>query len=585
MTGLAVRARAAGAVAGLAFIVGACAADEETAQPAKTLASAPLDVPAAKDSPPADPDATTTSSPTGGGSGGPSGDLGVDTSFESCPKDRWCSALYPPGWKANAPADSQGRFLHDFSYAGYRSGEAPPISPPGGTYDVVATYGADASGVNDATAAIQAAIDAASRAGGGVVYLPSGTYRVAGRLYVSESNVVLRGAGTSSHLRFTKTTGMAGGANLTFAGSVSRDPQRALTVDGNERDEEVTLANVSGLAPGDDVAIGWTITGAFVADHGMTGTWTAFANQYQVFFRSKVVAISGNKVQLDVPLRYRALVRDGAALQKETGYIHDVGLEHVAVSNAVTWATAWAENQVSAISFKAVRDGWIDDVHSVVEPTASPYHLRSHGISIESSKRVSVLGSSMENPQNRGEAGNGYLFQVSRTNDVLFADSVAKNGRHNFIQNWGFGNVGTVFLRCVSSGGGQTTQSAPTSSATLYSEHHHSLAMATLVDDSRFDDGWASMNRGSMSTGAGHTSTGGVVWRAAGSGKVISRNFGWGYVVGTKKGVTVDTNVSVATGAGTAPEDFVEGKDQGDTLFPSSLYEHQRARRLAGTAK
>ena len=59
-------------------------------------------------------------------------------------------------------------------------------------------------------------------------------------------------------------------------------------------------------------------------------------------------------------------------------------------------------------------------------------------------------------------------------------------------------NVGTVFLRCTSSGGGQTTQSSPTSTGILYSEHHHSLAMATLVDDSKLDDGWASMNRGSM---------------------------------------------------------------------------------------
>ncbi len=33
----------------------------------------------------------------------------------------------------------------------------------------------------------------------------------------------------------------------------------------------------------------------------------------------------------------------------------------------------------------------------------------------------------------------------------------------------------------------------------------------------------------------------------------------------------------------TAPEDFVEGVGQGDTLEPASLYEDQFARRVAGT--
>lgn len=570
MSGLAVRR----AFAGIAFIVGACSAEEESASPSKALASAPIDVPAAKDSPPKD-----TASAT------PSSDGTVEPAYESCPQDRWCSTLYPPGWTSKSAADAEGRFLHDFSYAGYRGGEKPPANPPGATYDVAATYGADPSGANDATSAIQTAIDAASNAGGGIVFFPSGTYRIAGRLYVSKPGVVLRGTGLGTHLRFTKTTGMASAANLSFAGTLTRDAPRALTADANERDDEVALASADGLAVGDDVAIGWKITDAFVADHGMTGVWTAFANKYEVFFRSKVTGISGNRVRLDVPLRYRARVRDGAALQKESGYLTEVGLEHLAVSNAVSWGTAWAENKATAVSFKAVRDAWVNDVHSVAEPTEAPYHLRSYGVLVENSKRVSVLDSSMENPQNRGEGGNGYLFVVSRTNDVLFADSVARNGRHNFIQDWGFGNVGTVFLRCVSSGGGQTTQSTPASFGTSYSEQHHSLAMATLVDDSRFDDGFASRNRGTMSSGAGHTSTGGVVWRASGTGKIISQNYGWGYVIGTKKGISVDTNTSVATGAGTAPEDFVEGKDEGETLFPPSLYEHQRALRLAGATK
>ena len=36
----------------------------------------------------------------------------------------WRSSLYPDAWTP-AHTDAKGRFLHDFSYAGYRRGEHP----------------------------------------------------------------------------------------------------------------------------------------------------------------------------------------------------------------------------------------------------------------------------------------------------------------------------------------------------------------------------------------------------------------------------------------------------------------------------
>lgn len=61
--------------------------------------------------------------------------------------------------------------------------------------DYVATdapYGADPTGVSDSTAAIQRAIDDAFAAGGGTVWLPSGTYKVTGTVEI-DPYVVLRG--------------------------------------------------------------------------------------------------------------------------------------------------------------------------------------------------------------------------------------------------------------------------------------------------------------------------------------------------------------------------------------------------------
>jgi hypothetical protein len=67
-------------------------------------------------------------------------------------------------------------------------------------FDVI-DYGAAADGTTDDSTAIQNAINAASAAGGGIVYLPTGTYYLAYGLLVSSSNVGIRGAGVGSLLK------------------------------------------------------------------------------------------------------------------------------------------------------------------------------------------------------------------------------------------------------------------------------------------------------------------------------------------------------------------------------------------------
>ncbi len=70
----------------------------------------------------------------------------------------WRSSLYPEDWTPGF-ADSQGRFLHDFSYAGYHNGEVLiPENPPGAILDVtLEPYGADNTGAAYANVAIQTA--------------------------------------------------------------------------------------------------------------------------------------------------------------------------------------------------------------------------------------------------------------------------------------------------------------------------------------------------------------------------------------------------------------------------------------------
>ncbi|HSI09085.1 MAG TPA: hypothetical protein VK985_10920, partial [Rariglobus sp.] len=63
----------------------------------------------------------------------------------------WRSSLYPENWKPGF-TDAQGRFLHDFSYAGYHAGERPLPVKTNNVIDVTKPpYNADPRGTVDAT--------------------------------------------------------------------------------------------------------------------------------------------------------------------------------------------------------------------------------------------------------------------------------------------------------------------------------------------------------------------------------------------------------------------------------------------------
>lgn len=501
----------------------------------------------------------------------------------------WRSALYPEDWQPGF-ADDEGRFLHDFSYAGYHAGEQAIPDVIAGVERSVLEFGADPSGQSDSTSAIQATIDAVAQAGGGVVAIPAGSYRCDDLLAVSSSNLVIRGAGPEqTFVWFTREQDMTGRANLAVLGQVVHGDEQALIEDGQPLAFDVWVADATGLDAGDSIAIGWVITDEFVADHGMTGIWMAFNGQWRPFFRREIEAIDcsvrGCRITVDVPLRYPALLRDQASVRVETGYLREVGIEDLSISTTVGWDTAWATDRSHAIALLGVADGWVRRVHSFMSDNDDGHerHLASGGIFVDASKRVTIAESIMAKPQNRGEGGNGYLFEISRSNEILVRDCQAFEGRHNFIQNWDFGTSGCVWLRDQSHGGVAFNNSSEQGGQLGYSEFHHSLAMANLIDDCVVEDGWQGVNRIGFSSGAGHSATQNVFWHVQGGGMLRSFQFGWGYVIGSDGPEVVwhlEDGMILFASQGTEPEDWVEGVDMGATLEPPSLYEDQLAKRL-----
>lgn len=502
----------------------------------------------------------------------------------------WRSALYPEDWTPSFTSP-EGLFLHDFSYAGYHHGEAlPGAAESAPVLEVVASYGADPTGMADATAAAAKAIADAEAMGGAVVHFPEGLYRFDGVLAVHASGVVLRGEGPAkSRLFFTRTEGMSDAAHLAFAGAPQIDLEIPLAKDAASREALVLVSDAGDLQAGDDIEIGWTISPEFVEEHGMTGTWKAFNGTWQPFFRRAVVSVdrsaTPHRIALDVPLRYPAKLRDGASVRRVRSLLRECGVEGLGLANAAAWDAAWAATRTHVLEMRNVADCWVRDLASFPSPMAPPSgpgagaHLLSGGILLADAKAVTVADTHLGFAQNRGDGGNGYVFEVQRGSEILVRDSQAESGRHNFIQNWGFGTTGCVFLRLASKDGVSMVDKDTPGLAGL-SEFHHSLATANLIDSSTFDDGFSIVNRGDESTGAGHAGTENVLWNLRGKGILRSLQFGTGYVIGTQAPLYVVTESPLPMGAGTQPVDHLEGLDAADTLVPASLYEDQRARRL-----
>ncbi len=519
------------------------------------------------------------------------GELAVDAGGPCV--STWRSALYPENWTP-AFTTANGLFLHDFSYAGYHRSEVPlPSSFPGVVVDVM-TKNAQPNSAADSRKAFVDAITAVIAAGGGVVYVPDGEYVISSPITIQSSNVLIRGQSrANTKLFFSKIpNSQAGfifkGAEPSAAGSV------ALVADGQPRSKEVFVNNAASFAVGNEVLIDMAITQAWIDEHGMNGIWTHASNNAlnlrRDFFRRTITAVdtssSPNKITLDVPLRYPMKTRDGAAIRLDTGFLREVGVEHLSVNNVTTVALANANPRAHVLWFQRVQDGFVRDVgtYASTRGAVQTSHLQSGGVYIVTSKRMTVIDSAMEHAQNHGDGGAGYAFEASMSNEILFKDNVATDVRHAFTQNWDFGASGLVFLRCIAD---DNIAVNPTFSTPGTSEFHHRLAIANLYDQSHDSSGYMALNRTSESSYSGHTATQSVFWNVSGGGPesiVRSYQFGMGYIIGTTNitpRVVADfIDAFFLADQGTAPIDYLEGADLGSTLSPQSLFEDQLARRV-----
>lgn len=522
----------------------------------------------------------------------------------------WRSNLYPEDWTPGY-MDSNGRFLHDFSYAGYKMGlEEVPYVTKNVTDITKSPYNADNTGQTDVTEIITTALNNVGKAGGGVVYLPAGTYKIAvnlsrnDALRIQHDNVILRGAGSNQTFLVNTTTNFRGKQviYITGPGASPWDTPVGNTVlvsqDIPHSSVLISLSDVSEFNVGDMIILTTDCTPGFLAEHQATGFWNSDVKGQRYCRIIKAIDVNQKMIEIDIPTRYLIKTRDNARVYKVKKHIQGCGIEDLAIGNIQHAGIngisdddlafmneanpAYELHFTHLITFRNVQDCWMRNVVSFSPAgNTNNIHLLSNAVRLLESKNITVSDCSFSNPQYRGGGGNGYMYTIEG-NDCLISNCYAKGARHNY----SFKNMsthGNVIHRCIGSD-------------PRYSiDFHMHLSMANLIDlyTSNGDYIQAVFRGGGDISGIthGYTTTESVIWNAKGIKShpvskylIDSRQWGHGYVIGTSGVMSTVISkpvngISEGKTFNTSPEDWVEGVGLGSTLIPQSLYEDQLLKR------
>jgi hypothetical protein len=304
--------------------------------------------------------------------------------------------------------------IPNISFAGYRLGERPPHRP---ARTNVLRYGAKPDGSADASVAINRAIEDVGKAGGGVVFVPAGTFQIDDIIEIGYDNVVLRGAGSGRTTLFaTRSLEQIVGINRSRYGSENsawswcgglvwvchRDRRRPLVQAiqarnwplegwlGNEGDATTVLtavssaaergsftvevADASALAPGQRVLLQVEND----SEHGLlkhlcgdipgteTYVWatkTKLLSYNPFVWPVRIAAVSGTRVTLAQPLPVELRPAWNPRLTTSAPGITGAGVEGLTIQMTKTVRPAHLQDKgYNGVVFQCAWDCWADDV-------------------------------------------------------------------------------------------------------------------------------------------------------------------------------------------------------------------------------
>jgi len=473
-------------------------------------------------------------------------------------------------------SDNDGNRIPDFSHAGYKNGEADIPEVP-----VVLEIGPVQG---DNTAHIQTAIDQVSGLSPdengfrGTILLKPGLYPIHGVIYIKSSGVVLRGSGE----------GTSTADNTILLGKFDTPHQRTLIViGGNEktrwRDEvpgsrvnitseyvpagsrTIKVEDASKYSEGDNMIIRHPSTNEWLAavDYGGTaGDVLWQPGEIDIYFNRFITRIEGNKIKLDAPLYHEidhSLSQAYAWIFTRSNLVTESGIENLRI-DIETNGGEDEDHIWNGIRFTRVEDCWAKNV--------TVLHFGFAGFFFEDASRSTVLNCSALEPISIITGSRRYNFNLGyASNNILFKNCHATEGRHAFVSNGTSTVSGIVFTNC-SSADDHTS-----------SESHRRWGQGILWDKTSMNSNNTTRvlglyNRGDYGTGHGWTGTSLVAWNVSAPGNQIVLQkppIGQNYAIACN--ATVNNN-----GPFYHPAGWIEGT--GENVTPASLYEAQLSERL-----
>lgn len=204
--------------------------------------------------------------------------------------------------------------LPDFSYAGYDYSESPLPDTSGLPVFDVTNYGAVVDDGNYDDVAIQATIDAAEAAGGGIVFFPPGRFMVSRdpgleeHLTVNGSHILLKGSGSGVGGTEIFMDQMQPGYFIFEMRPLNMSESTITTVvsDASRESFEIEVANASNLSIGQRIILSATsveYAQAYYAPLTIYSAWTRLLTTgFNIRELHIIQSIHGNTVRLREPL-------------------------------------------------------------------------------------------------------------------------------------------------------------------------------------------------------------------------------------------------------------------------------------------
>ncbi|MDF2922737.1 MAG: Pectate lyase superfamily protein [Paenibacillaceae bacterium] len=288
---------------------------------------------------------------------------------------------YSQLWGKNGEQWNAAGRLPDFSYAGYGCGNRA-LPEPGATANV-RDFGAVGDGVQDDTAAFQAAI---AQMDEGALLIPPGRYKLSGMLGLHKSRVVLRGAGAKEtvlifnrHLTdispdWGATTTGERTSNYSWSGgliSISGDFQpvslASIVQDAPYGGRTLHVDSAAELKPGqrieifqEDAADNSLADHLYTCDPGDTGKLLGSTTASLV---AEIESVDGGRITISRPLRFAVRAEWKPVIRQFRPTVEEVGIEGMTLEFPhIPYSGHFRELGYNGIAITNASDCWVKDV-------------------------------------------------------------------------------------------------------------------------------------------------------------------------------------------------------------------------------